>query len=161
MGLGQPVEPRARLRWEIETVADRFRGLSEARLAGPIPYLPPRPEGPGGAERPRPAPPVTARRPRGRPQTRAERGIELAQRLADAAAGVAGRYANRAQRAPAVPAISVFAVGEQVAVTGHDLLSELADVRDDDLVWDRDDRMHAIELVILITKELKQVRLAL
>jgi hypothetical protein len=139
MSLSQPVEPRSRLRWEIDTVADRFRGLSEARLVG----------------RAR----VAGARPLGR--TRAECGVELAQRLADAAAGIAARFDDLPQRAPRVPAISVFAVGEQVAVTGRELLVELAEVLDDDLVWDGDRRVRAVDLVISLNAELKQLRLAL
>jgi hypothetical protein len=134
----QPVDPRSRLRWEIDTVADRFRGLSEARLRAPA---------------------RSAGAP-SRRQTTAQRGIELAQRLADAAAGVAARSMAYPARAHVVPTISVFAVGEQVAVTGHELLAELAEVSDDDLVWAGDRRVKAIDLVISLNEELKRLRVA-
>ena len=50
----------------------------------------------------------------------------LAQRLADAASGVAARGADQPPEWREVPEIELFAVGEQVAVTGADLVRELA-----------------------------------
>ena len=52
-------------------------------------------------------------------------GHRLAQLLADAAAGVAGRAADIAPASRPVPTIDVFALGEQIAVTGHELVLEL------------------------------------
>ena len=50
-----------------------------------------------------------------------EDGRGLAQALADAAAGIDARAAAVPPPERAVPALSVFAVADQVAVTAHDL----------------------------------------
>ena len=93
-----PAEPGDRLAWEIKAVAERLRRLSPARLRMPLPPYP----------------------------SRAQAGRMLAQRLADAASGVAAGGADQPPEWLAVPEIEVFAVGEQVAVTGADLVRELA-----------------------------------
>lgn len=97
--IGNPLaEPGDRLAWEIRTVAERLRRLSPARLRIPLPPY----------------------------ASRAQAGRTLAQRLADAAAGVAARDSDRPPQWREVPEIELFAVGEQVAVTGQDLVHELS-----------------------------------
>lgn len=63
------------------------------------------------------------RLPESRLGTRAVAGLELAQDLADATAGIEARAATTAPPAREVPSLSVFAVGDQVTVTGADLLA--------------------------------------
>jgi hypothetical protein len=153
MLLSQPTAPRARLTWEIDALADRYRGLSQARLLGalPSPVAFTRPAaGTGGQE------PADGSR-----VTRAGAGHRLAQLLADAAAGVAGRAADVAPASRAVSIIDLFALGEQIAVTGHDLILELEGLQDRELVWDGDRRVRVATLVARVTGVLKELRLAL
>lgn len=153
MLLSQPTEPRARLTWEIDALADRYRGLSQARLRGalPSPVAFTRPAaGTGGHE------PADGSR-----VSRAGAGHRLAQLLADAAAGVAGRAADVPPASRPVPIIDLFALGEQIAVTGHDLVLELEGLQDRELVWDGDRRLRAATLVARVTGVLKELRLAL
>jgi len=153
MLLSQPTGPRARLTWEIDALADRYRGLSQARLLGalPSPVAFTRPAaGTGGQE------PADGSR-----VTRAGAGHRLTQLLADAAAGVAGRAADVAPASRPVPIIDLFALGEQIAVTGHDLILELEGLQDRELVWDGDRRVRVATLVARVTGVLKELRLAL
>lgn len=153
MLLSQPTEPRALLAWEIDTIADRYRGLSRARLSGALPRpvaLPRSAAGTGGQ--------VAAN---GSQLSRAGAGHQLAQLLADAAAGVAERAADMAPARRPVPIIDMFALGEQIAVTGHDLVLELKDLSDRELVWDGDRRVRVATLVARVTGVLKALRLAL
>jgi hypothetical protein len=78
-------------------VADRLRGLSQARLSGP-------------------APPHASR---------ADAGRAAAQALADAAQVLAERASGTVPARRPLPRLGDFAVGDQVAVTGRDLLDEL------------------------------------
>src|SRR5262245_30347927 len=97
--IGNPLaEPEDRLAWEIRAVAERLRRLSPARLRSPLPPY----------------------------RSREQAGRALAQQLADAAAGVVARDCDQPPRWSEVPEIELFAVGEQVAVTGNDLVLELA-----------------------------------
>lgn len=97
--IGNPsAEPEDRLAWEIRAVAERLRQLSPARLRTPLPPYP----------------------------SRERAGRILAQRLADTATGVVARGSDQPPEWREVPEIEVFAVGEQVAVTGNDLVLELA-----------------------------------
>ena len=89
-GSGEPDAVEA-LSADLERVADRLRTLSEARLRAPVPGW----------------------------GSRAEAARALAQRCADAAAGVAGEPSRT------VPTLSDLAVGDQVAVCGHDLVAAL------------------------------------
>ena len=133
IGNAQPAEPRARLAWEVRTVADRFRHLSEARLTASFPPY----------------------------ESRAEAGRQLAQRMADAAAGIAGRSAAEPPRLREVPTISVFAVGEQVAVTGNDLVTELEAVADGDIVCYEGRPITVASLTTEIINALRDLRLTL
>ena len=99
--IGNPLaEPEDRLAWEIRAVAERLRRLSPARLRMPLPPYP----------------------------SREQAGRILAQRLADAAAGLAARNSDQPPQWREVPEIELFAVGEQVAVTGNDLVLELTGI---------------------------------
>lgn len=82
---------RAAFADDVRRLADRLRGLSEARLVEPLPPHP----------------------------SRAAAARAIAQRLADAARELADPGAPRRT----VPDLGVFAVGDQVAVTGSDLLA--------------------------------------
>jgi len=99
---------------DVRRVADRLRTLSAARLAGP------------------PAPPEDGMPPY---RSRAQAARGAAQAMADAAAAlesaaVGGDYVRRD-----LPELADFAVGEQVAVTGHDLLAALTLMPPDEEVW--------------------------
>ena len=82
---------RAAFADDVRRLADRLRGLSEARLDGPLPPH----------------------------ASRAAAARALAQLLADAAQDLEEPGAPRRT----VPDLGVFAVGDQVAVTGADLLA--------------------------------------
>ena len=93
-------ELRADLLIEVDRVADRLRSLSQAKLTGPVA---------GHA-------------------SRAQAARSTAQALADAAALVeSGHAAWAAGVVPgrSVPLLNEFAAGDQVAVTGHDLIAAL------------------------------------
>ena len=99
---------------DVRRVADRLRTLSAARLAGP------------------PGPPEDGMPPY---RSRAQAARGAAQAMADAAAALeVGPAGGWAERRP-VPELADFAVGEQVAVTGHDLLAALTLVSPDEQVW--------------------------
>jgi hypothetical protein len=93
--------------------------------------------------------------------SRAGAGHRLAQLLADATAGVAGRAAAIAPASRPVPIIDMFAVGEQIAVTGHDLVLELEGLPDRELVWDGERQVRVKTLVARLSSVLKELRLAL
>lgn len=153
MLLSQPGEPRGRLSWEIDTVADRFRNLSRARLGSDFSG----PAAAGGSV----TGPNSGGSAQARSVSRLEVGQRLAQSLADAAAGVAARAAQRPPAGRAVPAIDPFAVGEQIAVTGHELLIQLDGLADDELVWDLGRRVPVADLVNRAISVLKEIRLTL
>jgi hypothetical protein len=60
-----------------------------------------------------------------------------------------------------VPIIDMFAVGEQIAVTGHDLVLELEGLPDRELVWDGVRQVRVKTLVARLSSVLKELRLAL
>jgi hypothetical protein len=88
---------RAEIEADVRRVAERLRTLSEAQLAAQAPPYPSRAAG--------------ARR--------------VAQALADAAQALEERDSGAEPRWRDVPALSDLAVGDQVALTGHDLLAQL------------------------------------
>ena len=90
---------------DVRRVADRLRTLSAARLAGP------------------PAPPEDGMPPYG---SRAQAARGAAQAMANAAAALesAAVGGGWVERRP-LPELADFAAGDQVAVTGHDLLAAL------------------------------------
>ena len=102
---------------DVRRVADRLRTLSAARLAGP------------------PAPSEGQMPPYG---SRAQAGRAAAQKMADAASALESAAAGGGgfQWQP-LPELADFAVGDQVEVTGHDLLAALELVPPDtDVYWD-------------------------
>jgi hypothetical protein len=125
-------DPRHLLGREIALVADRFRHLSESRLTG---ALPPH-------------------------RTRAEAGRQLAQQLADAALGIGCRASTSPPRWREVPELNHFAVGDQIAVTGHDLVQVLAGVGADEPAWTRVGRRTTGEVVAAALDALRGLRLA-
>ena len=70
--------------------------------------------------------------------TRAALAHAVAQRLADAAAGVEARTEPGPPLRRPVPVLTVFAVGDQVAVTGSDLAAALRGLEPDAPVWAAD-----------------------
>lgn len=91
---------RADLASEVERVADRLRSMSQAKLTGPVLGH----------------------------TSRAHAARSAAQALADAAAVIEAGCPVDAAALPAkrpVPVLSEFAAGDQVAVTGHDLILAL------------------------------------
>jgi hypothetical protein len=102
---------------DVRRVADRLRTLSAARLAGP------------------PAPPEDGMPPY---RSRAQAARGAAQAMADAASALESAAAGGGwvEWRP-LPELADFSVGEQVAVTGHDLLAALELVPPDtDVYWD-------------------------
>jgi hypothetical protein len=102
-----PWEPlRSELAADVRRVADRLRSMSQARLAG------------------LPAPPEDRMPPYG---SRAQAARAVAQVMADAAAALesAGPGVVRSLGWQPLPELADLAVGDQVAVTGHDLLTAL------------------------------------
>jgi hypothetical protein len=93
-----PGAVRADLEADVRRVAERLRTLSEAQLAAEAPPYP----------------------------TGATGGRAVAQVLADAAQGLEERDSGVEPLWRELPALSDFAVGDQVAVTGHDLLAQLS-----------------------------------
>jgi hypothetical protein len=94
---------------DIERVSDRLRGLSEARLAAAAP-------------------------PHG---SRAAASRATAQTLADAAAGLEAGGDPVAPTWRALPELSDLSAGDQLAVTGHDLLAAAQQAAPDDHAWAR------------------------
>jgi hypothetical protein len=92
---------------DVRRLADRLRGLSQARLAAPVPPH----------------------------ASRADAARAASQRLAEAAQGLAARDDPAEPGWRVLPSLGDFAVGDQVAVTGHDLLAELATCDPDAQVW--------------------------
>lgn len=99
---------------DVRRVADRLRTLSAAQLAGPL-AAPPAGWSPD--------------------TTRADAGRIAAYRLAAAAEALEAAAAGRQPVERPLPRLGDFAVGDQVAVSGHDLLSAVAVVAPDDQVW--------------------------
>lgn len=69
------------------------------------------------------------------PVNRAALGVALAQYLADAALGVEHRGAPERPRRRLVPTLTVFAVGDQVGVTGTDVVGALRGLDPAAEVW--------------------------
>jgi hypothetical protein len=123
---------------DIERVSDRLRGLSDARLAAV-------------------APPYASR---------AAAARATAQVLADAAAGLeatdmpAGHGAGSAD-VPVwreLPELIDLSAGDQVAVTGHDLLAAAKSAAPDEHVWRRHGRRTAQEVLTDAAEALAALR---
>lgn len=105
----------AELGRDIERVSDRLRGLSTARLAAA-------------------APPHASR---------AAAARATAQTLADGAAGLEARRDPVEPPWRVLPELDDLMVGDQVAVTGHDLVTAAQGAAPDDHVWARHGRRTA------------------
>ncbi|MBA3618713.1 MAG: hypothetical protein H0W56_03810 [Acidothermales bacterium] len=117
---------------DIERLADRLRRLSPARLTQPLP-------------------------PYG---TCADAGRLAAQLLADTAQGIEERDGSAAPSWRTVPSLPDHVVGEQVAVTGHDLLAALSGLALDVPVWTRQGRRPATEVLAEAAASLRTLKLA-
>jgi hypothetical protein len=118
---------------DVDRVADRLRGLSQARLSAATP-------------------------PHG---SRAEAARATAQLLADASAGFEASGDPGAPAWRQLPALGDFAVGEQVAVTGHDLVAAAHRAAAQDAVWARAGRRTAHEVLAAASDALAELRRAL
>jgi hypothetical protein len=121
---------RGELAADVRRVADRLRTLSEARLAAPVPPH----------------------------RSRAAGGRSVAQTLAVAAQGIEDRGLAEEPHWRSVPALSDLTVGDQVAVTGHDLLAALEASAPDEEVWTPGTRRTAGEVVADATAQLAALR---
>jgi len=110
---------RAELARDVERVSDRLRGLSAARLSAA-------------------APPHSSR---------AAAARATAQTLADASAGLEACGARAAPPWRTLPELGDFAVGDQVAVAGHDLVAATQQVAPGTPVWARHGRPSAHEVL--------------
>jgi hypothetical protein len=110
---------RDELAADVRRVSERLRGLSQSRLAAP-------------------APPY---------HSRADAARAAAQALADAAQGLADREAEAEPPWRTLPRLADFAVSDQVAVTGRDLLDELAGCPATASAWARGGRRAAHAVV--------------
>jgi hypothetical protein len=108
---------RAELATDVDRVADRLRSLSQARLAAAVPPH----------------------------ASRAAAARATAQTLADASAGLEARLDPAEPPWRTLPELDDFAVGDQVAVTGHDLVAAARHASPDDDVWARQGRRTAAQ----------------
>ena len=116
---GWPGAVRAEIGADVRRVAERLRTLSEAQLAAAAPPWP----------------------------SRAAGGRAVAQLLAEAAQAIEDRASGGQPRRREFPVGSDFAVGDQVAVTGHDLLAALGTIAPEETVWAGAARRTAREVV--------------
>jgi hypothetical protein len=118
---------------EVERVADRLRSMSDVRLGQPFP--------PSG--------------------TRALAALDLAQHLADAAQGVEERESAVAPVPRVVPDVGVFALGDQVTVTGTDLVAAAVGLQPEDEVWTVKGRLPLSKVLERATNAVRALRQAL
>jgi hypothetical protein len=110
---------RAELARDVDRVADRLRGLSQARLAAA-------------------APPHASR---------AAAARATAQALADASESLESGDEPSPPPWRTLPEHTDFEVGDQIAVTGHDLVLAAERAAPDDRVWSRGGRRTADEVI--------------
>lgn len=118
---------------DLARVADRLRSMSDVRLT----------------------------QHDGRDGTRAAAALDLAQQLADAALGVDARGDRTPPPRRVVPDLGVFALGDQVSVTGHDLVDALGQVSAGDRVWGPAGPVTAVELLEQVAAAVRDLRLRL
>jgi hypothetical protein len=115
---------------DVERLADRLRSLSQPRLEAPVP---------GHA-------------------SRADGGRAVAQTLATAAQGVEERAAAEEPAWRTVPALSPFAAGDQVAVTGTDLVAAATGLDPYEEVWTPVGRARLADVVAAAAERLADLR---
>ena len=138
MGEFWPGAQRAEIEADVRRVAERLRTLSEAQLAAAAPPYP----------------------------SRAAGGRTVAQTLADAAQALDERDSGAEPQWRDVPVLSDLAVGDQVALTGNDLLAQLPSGGDhavpaigpEEIVWARGTRRTAGEVVADAAAQLAALR---
>ncbi|MGQ0625195.1 MAG: hypothetical protein ACT4PP_11180 [Sporichthyaceae bacterium] len=80
------------------------------------------------------------------------------ERLAELGAGIEARAVATPPRAPAVPELSVFALGDQLAVLGTDVVVGLDALARGDLVWLAGDRAPAARALEAAAQWLGELR---
>lgn len=85
-------------------------------------------------------------------------GRDLAQALADAAAGAERREAATPPPDRAVPVLSVFAVADQVAVTGRDLEAAAVGLEPTALIWWQGEQQALQDVLQALAGQAKRVR---
>ena len=85
-------------------------------------------------------------------------GRALAQALADATAGIENRDAPTPPPERLVPALSMFAVADQVTVTAHDLRAAAAGLEPDTSVWWNGGRAPLQDVLQALVGEAERVR---
>ncbi len=123
----------AELQVEVNRLADRLRSLSDTRLARPLPPH----------------------------ESRADAAHALAQALADAGQGVEQRDDPQPPPWRRLPRLHDFAVGDQVAVTGTDLVRAAAGLDPATPVWAPDGRRLLGEVLPELAAALRELRQAL
>jgi hypothetical protein len=125
-----PVRLRDELARDLRRVAERLRGLSEPRLAAA-------------------APPH---------ESRAAAARATAQALADAAQGLEERAQPDEPAWRQLPELPDLALGDQLSVTGHDLLAAAIDASADDPAWARGRRRTAGDVLTAAAAHLGDLR---
>jgi hypothetical protein len=82
----------------------------------------------------------------------------LTQSLADAAAGIEARDAAAPPAVRVVPALSVFAIADQVTVTAHDLRAAAAGLAPEAAVWWDGARTPVQDVLEALVERVEQVR---
>jgi hypothetical protein len=121
---------RQELARDVDRLADRLRNLSQARLAAAAPPHP----------------------------SRAAAARAAAQTLADAAAGLEAGPDPTGPTWRTVPDLGDFAVGDQLAVTGHDLIAAAESTQPDDDAWGHHGRRTAHEVLTEAADALETLR---
>jgi hypothetical protein len=121
---------RDELTKDVRRVVDRLRGLSEARLAAEAPPHP----------------------------SRAAAARATAQALADAAQALEDRDQPDEPVWRQLPPLHDLALGDQLSVTGHDLIAAADDASPDDPVWARGRRRTAGEVLTGAAAHLGELR---
>ncbi len=117
----------------VDRLAERLRSLSDTRLARPLPPHP----------------------------SRADAAHALAQALAEADQGVEQRADPQPPAWRRVPRLHDFAVGDQVAVTGHDLVRAAEGLDPATPVWAPGGRRPVGELLAELESSARELRQAL